>query len=227
MRKSVTIAACVLMGCGGAEFSAAQLGSGGGDAAPQAPDAGAEVAPAEDAGQGAHEDVVGHVAAADGSEVVTGAEAAVDAPPVHCVTDLSGIGTADFHIAFTLTTTYTGQMMVALANQRVGCDQTSVWWQVVLSSGGGIIFNTCDGMGACATVEAGNSVNDGLPHRVVLARVAGAISYSRDGVIGSAVVPDAYSLGSFGAPLKIGTNGCGDTPLAGHGTLTDLCVTAP
>ena len=143
-----------------------------------------------------------------------------------CVTDLSGVGTGDFLIAFTLTTTNTTQTL-AIVNQRAGCDQTSVWWDVNLDSAGGIGFGTCDGPGACAGVSAGNSVNDGLPHRIVIARAAGAISYSRDGVVGSAVVPDAYSFGAFGAALTIGNDACGSTPLTGNGTLTELCITKP
>jgi hypothetical protein len=45
-------------------------------------------------------------------------------------------------------------------------------------------------------VEAGNGVNDGQPHRVVVARVAGQLWYARDGVVGSATVPDAYASGN-------------------------------
>ena len=190
-------------------------GSGADDAST---DVGAEGSPSADAGQDARD-------AGDGGQL---ADTTSDAGPEAeagptCVTDLSGVGTGDFSIAFTLTTTGGMGQIIPLVNQRAGCDQTSVWWQAVISSGGGILFGTCDGTGACEGVT-GNAVNDGLPHRIVLDRVSGVIACSSDGVIGS-TAPDTYSFGAFGAPLRIGTDACGDTPLAGHGTVTDLCIT--
>lgn len=197
-----------LVGCGSEPFSG--LVSGGDGAL------GSDSGIGGDGGATSSEDAGGSVGGIPGSD-----DSGSTAP---CLTDLSGVGTADFRIAFTLTTTNVTQTL-ALASQRTGCDQSSVWWQAIVDSAGGIVFETCNGPGAHAGVEAGNAINDGRPHRIVLARVAGAISYSYDGVIGSAVVPDAYSFGTFGAPLTIGTDTCGDTPFAGHGALTDLCVT--
>ena len=146
--------------------------------------------------------------------------AAMEAAAPICLSTLNDVGTADFRISFTVTTTGT----TALVNQRAGCNETSVWWQALINSGGSVTFNTCDGAAsACATVTTSHAVNDGLPHRVVLERASGVLSCSSDGVAGS-TAPDAYSFGAFGAPMTIGTDECGDTPLAGHGTLTDLCV---
>jgi len=49
-----------------------------------------------------------------------------------CLTDLSGVGTGDFRISFTLTTTFHGN--VALLSQRIGCDQSSMLWSTSLKS---------------------------------------------------------------------------------------------
>jgi hypothetical protein len=161
-------------------------------------------------------------------------EAAAEAGPA-CLSTLSGIGTGDFRISFTLTTTNT-TLTLALVNQRANCACTgasncsspSTFWDVVVDSSGGIIATTDDGSGASyVDVEAGNSVNDGKAHQIVIARTAGMLTYSSDGVVHSSEVADAYSFGAFPS-LTIGSDVCSTTtPLTGHGTLTDLCITTP
>jgi hypothetical protein len=155
------------------------------------------------------------------------ADASTDVAPPTCVTDLSNVGTGDFQIAFTLTTTETVTTL-ALVNQRTGCDETSSFWDVTISNTGGIVFATDDGSAASyAFVEAGNSINDGNPHHVVVSRTTAGIALSADGTAVSSTTPDPYAFGTF-PTLNVGTNGCSGlspaTPLAGHGTLTDLCI---
>jgi hypothetical protein len=161
----------------------------------------------------------------DASQDVRDASTAAEAGST-CVTDLSGVGTGDFRVSFTLTTTETG-LTVGLVNQRAGCDQTSVWWDATLTPSGGIELATDDGSSTSYVfVESGNAVNDGAPHKIVVARTNGAIWYSRDGVLGSSMTPDPYAFGNFPA-LRIGSDPCPNTVgLAGNGSLTDLCITA-
>lgn len=148
-----------------------------------------------------------------------------DASAPGCVTDLSGVGTGDFRISFTLTTTWTSStdVYLALVGQKAGCDQTSPAWYVMLSESGNIIGGTINGM--YIEARTGNSINNGAPHRVVVSRVGGLLSCEIDGTPTSAAVPDPHVLDTL-PPLVVGTSEClGWAPLAGHGTLTDLCVT--
>jgi formylglycine-generating enzyme required for sulfatase activity len=124
-----------------------------------------------------------------------------------CVTDLAGVGTGDFRIAFTVTTT--ARMNVALLSQRIGCDQSSMLWGVTLNYNGQIAAATADGVaGHWAATTGANSVADGRPHAIVFVRTSGKIWISRDGVVDSIPVDDPYSLGAL-PPLRIGTDdGC-------------------
>lgn len=162
-----------------------------------------------------------------------------DAGP-RCLTDLSNVGTGDFHVAFTLATTSTN-VILALVSQRGDCMCTgpspycpspSTFWDVVMGQSGTITAITDDD--SAASYVAGSttsSVNDGRPHRIAVARSAGQLSIASDGALISATTADAYSFGTFPS-LSIGSDSCGmnstaTTPLAGHGTLTDLCITTP
>jgi len=155
-----------------------------------------------------------------------GAEAAPDtSTAAACVTDLSKVGSGDFHIAFTIVTQATGKQL-ALLSQRVGCDDTSAYWAVTLSQGGGIVAVTNDGTPTGRFfVEAGNGVNDGIPHRVLVARVNGQLSLSRDGIVDSMLTPDPTVFDVLPA-LAVGTDACStDIALEGNGSITDLCIT--
>jgi hypothetical protein len=147
-----------------------------------------------------------------------------DAAPV-CLTTLSGVGASDFRIAFTLTTTETG-LTLDLLNQRAGCTDTSAFWDITLSPTAGPIATTGDGTSSSVvTCEAGNSLNDGQPHAVVVGRTGGSLWYSSDGVVHSPLVPDAFAFGTFPA-LTVGSDACsGNMPFAGHGTISDVCLT--
>jgi hypothetical protein len=252
--RTVLIASLLITAaCGGAPFTAGQLQPAvvGDDAAPDAdsgnigdpPDSGAPETSTMD--HGGNDGGVNEASGPDGGESgapESGAEGGVpesggpdaptdappDAPPPDCVTDLSNVGGGDFHIAFTIVT-LENNTTYALLNQRAGCDTASVWWDVSINSAGGVIFTTDDGSAASVvSVEAGDSVNDGVPHHIVVERVAGAISYWDDGVLRSATQSDPYAFGAFSAPLAIGSSQCGnEAPLTGHGVITNLCITTP
>jgi hypothetical protein len=144
-----------------------------------------------------------------------------------CVTDLSGVGTGDFRISFTLTTTESG-LTIALLSQRTGCDQSSTFWDVSLSPTAGIVAATDDGVAAHYTfVEAGSAMNDGRPHKIDVIRRDGKLWYEHDGAIDSVQTSDSYAFGTF-PPLVLGSSACvGTTPAAGYATISDVCITEP
>jgi hypothetical protein len=236
----IVLAGCV--GCSGSAFSAEEVAptdDAGGDVVVKTDgnDAGTDVATDTDAGKPEASPPEA------GSAPEAGLDAAPEAAPPACLYTLNGIGTENFHISFTMTSVST-QVLVPLVNQKAGCNDTSVWWQTLVDGylGGKIVFNMCDvtGSGSCPTgptVYTSDPVDDGQPHRIVIERVSGVISISSDGVMGT-TSPDittgaAAGIGAdasfetFGAPLSIGTDDCGDLPLAGYGTLTDLCIATP
>ncbi len=140
-----------------------------------------------------------------------------------CLSSLSGIGTADFRIAFTLTTTAAGD--VALVNQRSGCDMTSTWWEVNMQ-GGDVGAATNAGSGEYASVGLSSTVNDGRPHRIVVGRTGGQLWYSIDSVRAAQVTPDAWALGTFPA-LSVGADECPGYVSLDRSELTDLCMSSP
>lgn len=229
MRKSVIAATCVLVGCGGSAFTAADFAVDSGPpdvvhAAEATPEAAQQV---EDGGTDARGDAVVRTAhdGGDGGSTAE-VEAEAEAGPT-CVTDLSGVGAGSFQISFTIVTTASGRTY-SLINQRAGCDTSSAWWAVTLTPSGGIELATDDGSGASYVfVQSGAAVNDGLPHTVVAARMNGSIWLSRDGVVDSVMTPDVYSFGAL-PPLTLGSSGCSsETPLTGHGTLENVCIVRP
>lgn len=144
-----------------------------------------------------------------------------------CLPGLDNTGIADFRISFTLTTTETG-LTLALVNQRGVCSPTGPFWTITLSPSGGIIAENTDASGNHAIVEAGDSVNDGQPHQIVVERKNGLLGYYDDGALRSATVADSAVDFAVLPHVNVGTDPCpSDTALAGHGTLTALCITSP
>ncbi len=173
---------------------------------------------------------------------------AVDATPDEpdspaCIGSLSNIGTADFHISFTVKTSQAG--FVAVVGQRKDC-LLGDYWDVRMADGH-IQVETDDTDGAnhwtqlCAAVEGGDAgrctsvapadlpppVNDGRPHRVVIWRSSGSLHASVDALMSSAIESPA-SFGSL-APVAIGSDPCEgvDGTVASTGTLTNLCLSSP
>jgi len=161
-------------------------------------------------------------------------DAASDASPP-CVTDLSGVGTGDFRVAFTLETTT--RTAVALVNQSGSCQQAcggaaSVEWDVfVQGPTGGVLIETDDGTAADRVFAvSGQPVNDGAAHHIEAGRVAGLLWVKVDGQ-SSAGVPDTNALdvlpglvvGRDPCAASAGNAGC-PAVLPLDGMLTDLCV---
>jgi len=230
------VALVLLCGCGGEAFSSAEQASDSGTMAafdgalPPMPDASsaADSATAHDASS--RPEAAPDVEAEGGPPADAGRVDATDQPDEGidagvCTTDLSNIGAGDFRISFVLTTSSTGETL-GLVGQRTGCDMSTAFWDISLSAAGGIMAATDDGItGSFVSLEAGNSVNDGSPHQIVVGRTSGALWYSSDGVVHSAMVPDANVFGAL-PPLMLGNSACaGTTPLAGHGTMENLCIT--
>jgi hypothetical protein len=145
--------------------------------------------------------------------------AAPSAPP--CIGDLSGVSTGSFLISFTFQTTQAG--LVALLDQRATCSLGSSFWDIRLSSGA-LIVETDDSRAYTSFTASGPATNDGLPHDVVVERLAGNLVVVVDGV----QVGSKAAAANFGRlpPLVVGADACdadGST-IALVGSLTNLCV---
>ena len=215
------IAVAVMVGCGGSAFSMGEEDDGGGGDV-----VGTHII-TTDAGAGESE----AAAQVDATPETTTADAAPEAAPPVCLSTLSGVGTGDFHISFTLTTT-AGSIDMALVNQRTGCDNTSTWWDVSYipstSTHGALGAGSSDGTQASYVVleqAAGATVDDGNPHQIVVARTSGQLWFSIDGTRSAGPVADPYSFGPM-PQLKVGTDDCaGFGPTIG--SIENLCITTP
>jgi hypothetical protein len=139
--------------------------------------------------------------------------------------DLSSLGTGDFTISFHIQTTQTG--WVALLNQRSVCLYGMFW--DIRQSGTGTIFVETDDNAVYQSVESTIKINDGKPHDVGVARLAGTLTIVIDGAP-SGQGPSSAALGSLPA-LRTGNDVCtapGSNPLtamfAGT-TLSQVCIT--
>ena len=229
--KTLQAVLVLLVGCGGPFSTAPSLTGDGGREAVQAADAGPQSDDAEQAGTLAHDDAAD---AHDGAQLVDVADAAPDTGPT-CITDLSGVGTSDFRIAFTLeTTTHTA---MALVDQNGSCQQAcggaaSVEWDMfVQGPTGGVLIETDDGTAADRVFAvSGQPVNDGVPHHIEAGRVAGLLWVKVDGQ-SSAGVPDTNALDVL-PELVVGRDPCASSAgnagcpavLPLDGMLTELCV---
>jgi hypothetical protein len=160
-------------------------------------------------------------------------------PP--CGDDLSNIGTGNFSISFTLTTTMTGES--AILNQRSTCKGGNMWdVRAYFPSGPvsdlpdsgeptfgtntyGIGIETDDTVNY-ATLVFPSVLNDGDPHLVNITRISGTLYISVDGAPSVATT----SLSSFAqlTPLAQGTDPCVgvDGTQSFVGTLANVCVTS-
>jgi hypothetical protein len=141
-----------------------------------------------------------------------------------CTGDLSNIGTGDFRISFTVTTTDTNSP--ALINQRWLCNQVcGMFWDIRMGPTGDIGTETCAGPDRASYFAIpGIRINDGKPHDVLFQRVGGLDSLYVDCVnVGS--VNDRNSFTAL-APLAVGVDVCeavdGTTALVG--TIANVCV---
>jgi hypothetical protein len=150
-----------------------------------------------------------------------------------CKNDLSNVGTADFHISFTLRTKQTGQ--AAVVNQRPACG-FAMFWDITLDDQGRVLAETDDysptgGSMAYASVTSTVAVNDGRPHAIVVQRVAQVLTVKIDGAA-SGSTPVASNLHLLPA-LQEGVDAC-DVGSCSNcvrqprvGSITNFCATSP
>jgi hypothetical protein len=190
------------------------------DTGAQGDDAEADVEPHQDAATGQDGD-----AQVDGAQLVEAdlVDAAADVDPVlACVPSLADVGTSDFTVAFTITTTAT--VSTALVNQRAAC--VGAEWDVYMSPTGAIEIETETTASDRVYDIGGTGVNDGNPHHVQAGRAGGELWVQVDDTPMSPLVADTNALGTLPA-LVIGTDACSTTAAPLVGSLTDLCITRP
>jgi hypothetical protein len=146
-----------------------------------------------------------------------------DSAACACKDDLSNIGTADFHIAFTMSTTLAGT--AALANQRSLCSP-GVWWDIRLTSGA-VSIEMDDGKSLAMLSSTGKTVNDGQAHDIAVMRVAGTVTISIDGASAGSLA----AVASFTQlpPVKLKTDVCDGTggQVAFTGLIRGFCARSP
>ena len=141
----------------------------------------------------------------------------------NCVGDLSNIGTGNFSITFTLTTTTLNGTVI---NQRSVCTNGQMW-DVRISSTGTLHVETDDGSmeSNYTTLDSAVVVTDGAHHDVLITRMNGTLLLSIDGVEHESA-PSSANFGTL-APLQIKTDVCAGmgTNVALAGAVTNVCVT--
>jgi hypothetical protein len=133
------------------------------------------------------------------SERDAGAEAS-------CPGDLSNVGTGDFHISCTVTTTQTP--LLALANQRKTCFYGDMWDLRV--EGGVPVIEIDDEAGLpdyTILWAFGSRIDDGRAHDLLVERVSGVLSVNVDGVRTASTAAPAASFGPL-PPLVVASDIC-------------------
>jgi hypothetical protein len=141
-----------------------------------------------------------------------------------CRGDLSNIGTADFHVSLSVTTTQTG--LVAVANQRSECIP-SAFWDIRID--GGFVLVEADDVASYGALQSpGPRVDDGRPHDVLFQRKSHVLSVYVDDAGGAQTTPSTASFGQL-PPVAVKTDVCTpqDGTVALTGTVAGLCVASP
>jgi|HubBroStandDraft_2_1064218.scaffolds.fasta_scaffold88129_3 hypothetical protein len=157
------------------------------------------------------------VMADDAAVSIPDAQSDVVDAQVACVDDLSDIGASDFHVAFDLLATST-ETDGPLVEQRATCGQYDAHW-LVAEAAGHLVAQTYDGS-AGATIQSVATVDDGVLHRVVVARVSGALSISIDGAIDTSEPNAVFAPGSLPA-MQVGRSACAPQF---SGQVSSVCV---
>jgi hypothetical protein len=131
-----------------------------------------------------------------------------------CPNDLSNIHDGDFHIDFEVLGAESGG---PLLEQRSVCDPYSVDWLIAEQDKHNIIVQVSDGN--YASLESVATINDGIWHHVVVARISGTMSITMDGQLDNSI-PNATSLTTL-ALLQIGKSACAP-PFAGQ--IKNVCI---
>ena len=139
--------------------------------------------------------------------------------------DLSSVGAGNFSVTFHIVTKQTP--WVALLNQRDACT-FSTFWDIRQSAAGTIFVEIDAGSEASyEKLESTRAINDGNPHDVAVARVAGMLTIRIDGVPAGQVASSS-SLGVL-SPLRVGNDVCvgasdpPTVPFTGM-TLSGVCI---
>jgi hypothetical protein len=139
-----------------------------------------------------------------------------------CSNDLSGIGTGDFSIAFTLATTANAGS--GIVSQRAIC-MRSKFWDVRLRGNGNLSVELDDETSYLNMVVP-SIVNDGSPHEVRVCRKNGHVYAFADGQL----LQDAPNATAFDTlpTLATGTTTCTarDGTVTLVGSVSDVCVGA-
>jgi hypothetical protein len=145
----------------------------------------------------------------------------------NCKGDLSNVGTGNFNIQFTITTTTTNG---AVLNQRSIC-YTDEMWDVRTTASGELEVETDDNNGTYTALVAPVVVTDGNPHSVVVTRLNGTLMVVVDDVevVSGASKASLGALNALSTKTDIcvttgGPNGVGDGTVPLVGTVTDVCL---
>jgi hypothetical protein len=145
----------------------------------------------------------------------------------NCKSDLSNVGTGNFHIQFTLTTT---TARGAVLNQRGVC-YTDEMWDVRTTSDGALEVETDDNNGTYTDIVTPIAVADGNPHAIVITRLDGTLMVMIDGaeVASATSTANLTTLHALATKTDIcittgGSNGTGDGTVPLVGTVTDVCL---
>ncbi|RYZ02595.1 MAG: hypothetical protein EOO73_31095 [Myxococcales bacterium] len=140
-----------------------------------------------------------------------------------CTNDLSGLGLADFSIAFSIQTTAT--VGSGILSQRAIC-MHSQFWDIRLRGGGTSISVELDDAVNYTDLTAPMVINDGGAHEVRVCRKSGHVYVFADGEL----VTDAEDAAEFTTlpPLATKTTLCTslDGTIALDGTVADVCIGA-
>lgn len=140
-----------------------------------------------------------------------------------CTGDLSNIGTGDFHISCTVTSTQTPP--VALANQRSACFFGDMW-DLRMEAGVPVMELDDDAGPSHYTIlwSVGHPIDDGQPHDLLVERISGILSINVDGIRTASTAAPA-SLGSL-PPLVVGNDICVgvDGTVLLTSPLANLCI---
>lgn len=143
-----------------------------------------------------------------------------------CIDSLANIGTANFAIRFTITTT--AQVSSDVAYQRSDCNvPTSDFWSISMNAIGKLEMYAENGdpypkyASDGASLDTTIAVNDGAPHDVVFMRIAGTMSTTTDGVASGSVTMPAHFRTLPALGIASG-DPCGTTPMPG--AITNFCL---
>jgi hypothetical protein len=152
-----------------------------------------------------------------GSGGATGGSGGAPIDSGSCANDLSDIQTGDFHISFDVLSM--PQSSGPLLEQRAVCDPYSVDWLIAEQLTYNIIVQIGDGAGY-VNLDSIATINDGVWHHVVVARVSATLSITIDRQLDNSIPNGGVSLGPL-ALLQVGKSACA-APFAGQ--VKNVCI---